>query len=264
MMDVIVIAGGIPEREDPLYTFTQGGYKAMLELCGKPMIQWVLDALSKAPSVGRVAVVGLPSITALDCEKPLLMLSESGEMVENVRLGALELAKQNLGAKKVLIVPVDLPAITVEMIEWLIAQIEESDHELYGFFLSRKAVEAIDKDERRTFVHLKNDEVCLADVAGLQIAFANRPEHPLWKQLVEARKSPTRQAALLGYDVLFLLMLRQLSIKEAEASINRRLGIDACAIACSFPELALDLDRQHSFDVLSNLLANQMISVEKE
>ncbi len=262
MMDVIVVAGGIPERGDPLYAFTQGGYKTMLDVSGKPMVQWVLDALSDAASVQRVAVVGLPPITALDCKKPLIMLSESGEIVENIRLGALELAKQNPEAAKVLILSADLPAITPEMIEWLIQRVEESDHELFGFLLNRATIEAVDKDSRRVFMHLKNTEVCLADVAGLQIAFANRPEHPLWQRLVEARKSPTRQAALLGYDVLFLLMLRQLTLKEAESSINRRLGINARAVSCPFPELGLDVDRPRDIEVLCDFLTARMLSVE--
>ncbi len=37
-MDAIVIAGGIPVEGDPLFPFTQGKPKAMLEICGKPMI----------------------------------------------------------------------------------------------------------------------------------------------------------------------------------------------------------------------------------
>lgn len=264
MMDVIVVAGGAPERGDPLYAFTQGGFKSMLEVAGKPMVQWVLDALSDAPSVQNVAVVGLPPITALDCKKPLIMLSESGEIVENIRLGAIELAKQNPNATRVLIVSADLPAVTPEMVEWLIARVKESDHELFGFSINRKTIEALDKDPRQIFVHLKNEEVCLADVAGLQIAFANRPEHPLWQRLVEARKSPTRQAALLGYDVLFLLMLRQLTLKEAEASINRRLGINARAISCPFPELGMDVDRPRDIDVLEDILAARTASIQRK
>ena len=44
IMDAIVIAGGIPQPEEPLYEYTQGIPKAMLNIAGKPMVQWVLDA----------------------------------------------------------------------------------------------------------------------------------------------------------------------------------------------------------------------------
>lgn len=165
-MDVIVPASGIPEREDPLYAITQGGYKAMLDIAGKPMIQWVLDALSKAPSVNRVAVAGLPMITALDCEKPLIMLPETGDVIEAVRAGVVELTEKDASTNKVLVISADLPAITAEMVEWMAARVEACDHEMYGFVIDRNAIEALDKDERRIFVHLKEEELCLADAAG--------------------------------------------------------------------------------------------------
>ena len=44
-MDAIVTAGGIPQPEDPLYTFSNGNAKALIDVAGKPMVQWVLDAL---------------------------------------------------------------------------------------------------------------------------------------------------------------------------------------------------------------------------
>ena len=48
-MDAIVTAGGIPKPGEPLYEYTQGIYKALLDIAGKPMIQWVLDALCGRP-----------------------------------------------------------------------------------------------------------------------------------------------------------------------------------------------------------------------
>ena len=59
-MDAIVIAGGIPQPQDPLYTYSQGDSKALIDIAGKPMIQWVLDALSGARQVDNVILVGFP------------------------------------------------------------------------------------------------------------------------------------------------------------------------------------------------------------
>ena len=43
-MDAIILAGGIPLPEDPLYSYSKGDAKALIDVAGKPMIQWVLDA----------------------------------------------------------------------------------------------------------------------------------------------------------------------------------------------------------------------------
>ena len=47
-MDAIVTAGGIPLPEEPLYTETRGHNKALLDIAGKPMVQWVYEGARRA------------------------------------------------------------------------------------------------------------------------------------------------------------------------------------------------------------------------
>ena len=58
-MDAVVLAGGIPREGEPLYPVSQGCPKSLLKVAGKPMVQWVLDALAAAKHVRRIFVVGL-------------------------------------------------------------------------------------------------------------------------------------------------------------------------------------------------------------
>ena len=86
-MDAIVTAGGIPQPEDPLYTYSHGDSKALIDIAGKPMIQWVLDALSGAKLVDNVIVIGLSSKSGVTCKKPLYFLSNQGRMLANIVAG---------------------------------------------------------------------------------------------------------------------------------------------------------------------------------
>ena len=72
-MDAILMAGGIPKPDQPLYQFTQGISKAMLEIAGKPMIQWVLDALSEAENVDSVTIIGLPEGSSVTCNQSITL-----------------------------------------------------------------------------------------------------------------------------------------------------------------------------------------------
>jgi len=110
-MDAIVTAGGIPQPEDPLYTYSHGDSKALVDLAGKPMIQWVLDALGDAKHVDNVIVIGLSSKSGVTCKKPIYYLSNQGRMLSNIVTGvhkSLELNKKN---KYVLIVSSDIPTL---------------------------------------------------------------------------------------------------------------------------------------------------------
>ena len=58
-MIAIVTAGGESQPGEPLYDQTHGGLKALLNIHGKPMVQWVLDALGQTDRIDQVIVVGL-------------------------------------------------------------------------------------------------------------------------------------------------------------------------------------------------------------
>ena len=77
-MDAIVTAGGIPQPGDPLYSYSHGNSKALIDIAGKPMIQWVLDALGDAKHVDNVIVMGLSPKSGVTCKKPLYFLSMQG------------------------------------------------------------------------------------------------------------------------------------------------------------------------------------------
>lgn len=53
-MDVIILAAGYATR---LYPLTLNRAKPLLEVAGKPMIEWVLDNLANVPGVGTIYVV---------------------------------------------------------------------------------------------------------------------------------------------------------------------------------------------------------------
>jgi hypothetical protein len=59
---------------------------------------------TKAAFVEGWRCLDMPPITDLDCEKPLIMLPDSGDMVENVRTGAVELSQTGDGSKKALVI----------------------------------------------------------------------------------------------------------------------------------------------------------------
>ena len=84
-MDAVITAGGIPKPEDPLYEYTQGKSKALLEIAQKPMVQWVLDAICGSEKIDRIVMVGLEPDSGLACSKPITYIPNQGEMLDNVR-----------------------------------------------------------------------------------------------------------------------------------------------------------------------------------
>ena len=119
-MDAVVIAGGIPNPEDPLYTYLKGDAKALVDIAGKPMVQWVLDALSESQRVKNVILVGLSPKNELTCKKPLHFLTNQGRMLSNIVAGINKSVELDKKSKYVLIVSSDIPALKAHRVDWLV------------------------------------------------------------------------------------------------------------------------------------------------
>ena len=130
-MDAIVMAGGVPEPDDPLYEFTQGEPKALLDIAGKPMVQWVLDALEDAETVDQVVLISLSEEHGLKFSKPITYVEDHGELLQNVRAGIEKVVELNPDARHVLAVSSDIPAINPEMIDWMVNKSMETDLDIY-------------------------------------------------------------------------------------------------------------------------------------
>jgi GTP:adenosylcobinamide-phosphate guanylyltransferase len=248
-MDAVLTAGGIPGVDDPLYPYTQGGPKAMLEVAGKPLIQWVLDALSEAQKVENVVVIGLNEEHGLACEKPMIYVPNQVDMLHNIRVGTLKAQEINPNAEFVLSVSSDIPGITGEMIDWTIDSVLQTDHDLYYNVITREVMEARYPESNRSFIKLKDYEVCGGDMNAFRISIVTKNEEFLTR-LIAARKSILKQAALVGYGTLILLLMRRLTIESGVERASKSLGIRGRAVICPYAEIGMDVDKPHQLEIL--------------
>ena len=248
-MDAIVIAGGIPKPEDPLYEFTQGGPKALIDVAGKPMIQWVLDALSGTESVERVVLISLSEEQGLECSKPVTYLPDQGGLLENVRGGIVKAVEINPQATHILTVSSDIPTIKSEMIDWMVSENSKTDLDLYYTVIPRDVMEERFPELNRSYTRLKDVELCGGDLNMIRAStvYANVD---LWDQLVAARKSVVKQAALLGYGNLLLLLSRQLTLAGAVERVTKKMDITGQAVISPYAELGMDVDKPHQLEIV--------------
>lgn len=248
-MDAIVTAGGIPLPEDPLYTYTKGDSKALLDVAGKPMIQWVLDALGESQKVDNVILIGLSDKSGVTCKKPIHYVPNQGRMLANIVAGvekSLELDPKN---RYVLIVSSDIPALRGEMVDWLVDQMSADPSDLYYGVISRESMERRYPNSRRTWTHLKDMDVCGADINACHVSMAT--EHlETWEKLIGHRKSPLEQASIIGFGTLFLLLFRQLTLADAVRRASQSVGIKGKAIVWPWPEAGMDVDKPHQLEIM--------------
>jgi GTP:adenosylcobinamide-phosphate guanylyltransferase len=255
-MDAIVTAGGIPRPEDPLYTYSHGDSKALIDVAGKPMIQWVLDALGNAKQVDNVIIIGLSPKSGVTCKKPLHYVSNQGRMLANIVAGvdkALEINKKN---KYVLVVSSDIPTLKSEMVDWLIDTCMETKDDLYYGVCPKDVMEARFPGSKRTYTHLKDMDVCGADMNITHVRMAT--EHlDMWESLIGSRKSPLKQAGIIGFGTLFALFTRRLTLEDAVKRVCDRIGIKGRAIVWPHAEPCMDIDKPSQLELLREDITKQ-------
>ncbi len=250
-MDAIVIAGGIPQPEEPLYEYTQGIAKAMLDIADKPMVQWVLDALGDAKNVENVIIIGLPDADSVTCAKPTYHIPNQGRMLANIEAGIAKMREINPNSEYVISASADIPAITGEMIDWLVETAMETKHDIYYGVVKKEVMEARYPGSNRTFTKLKDMELCGADVHIAHHTMTTDPEHlAVWDVLIGKRKQPLKQAATIGIWTLVLLLLGRLTLADAVKRASRKLGITARALIWDYAEAAMDVDKPHQLELL--------------
>jgi len=250
-MDVILTAGGMPTETDPLYAFTKGLPKAMLPIEGKPMIQWILDCLSQAKGIDQVVLVGLEEKYAVHYARKLSRLADQGDMVANMTSAAKYLLENNASNTQAIILASDVPAITPAMVEWMVEQLEGSTSDITYTVVTQSVMEQRYPESKRSYLKLRDVTVCGGDMNAINIHTINY-DNPIWRELVEQRKNALKQAALIGFDTLFLLLIRAITLKQLEARVCKRLRIKGKLIVSPFAETGMDVDKPFQYQIIES------------
>jgi len=250
-MDAIVTAGGIPLPEEPLYPYTNGDSKALVDIAGKPMIQWVLDALGDAKQVDNVIVIGLSPKSEITCKKPMHFISNQGRMLANIVVGVEKAAELNPQSEHVLITSSDIPGINAEMVDWLIETCMETNEDIYYGVVPREVMEARYPGSNRTYTKLQDVQLCGADMHIAHVSMALEPDHlQMWEELIGNRKSPLKQAATIGFGTLLKVATRRITLDELVATVTKRIGITGRPIIWEHAEPGMDVDKPHQLTIL--------------
>ena len=154
-MNVLIIAGGNPQPDDVLYEHTQGKSKALLDIAGKPMIQWIIDAFDNSKYINEIFIVGLSDFEGLESKKLVHLIKDHGGMISNIKAGVKQIEKLYPDSKHVLVSAADIPGVTSEMVDWLIEETKGKDFDLNYNVVERSVMESRFPGSNRTYTKLK-------------------------------------------------------------------------------------------------------------
>jgi hypothetical protein len=247
----ILLAGGVPKPGEGLYELTRGAPKALVPVAGRPLGQWVAEALTVSRAVTGIIVVGLPD-GSLKSPKIIAETGSHGDLLDNLLAGIALLEKLDRSGGRACVATSDAPLMTGTMIDWFIDSAAAGD--VTGGVIRRELLEFACPDYPNTYWHLGDGDFTGADFAVFDPAIVRPDTSSRFGRFAAARKSALRMAWLVGPGLLVRYLAGRLTLREAEARLSKSVGLSVGLLDVPWPEMGLDLDLPEHLPALERTL----------
>ena len=249
-MDCVIIAGGLPAPDSPMYEITHGESKALIKMGERTMLEHVMDALQGSKYIEDIVVVGLGSDLGMDFQRPVKHLPDHGSMVGNMLAGVKYFEELKPGTTAVMSCTSDVPLLTSAIVDGFIDSCQPLDKGLYYNFITKEVMDARFPESNRTFVKLKGG----MKIAGGDLMIANpiigSANEELWVTLTNARKHAWKIATIIGIDMFLKYIFRRIGIPEIEKKASEILGLPIKVVLSPYAEIGMDADKPHQVEML--------------
>jgi molybdopterin-guanine dinucleotide biosynthesis protein A len=256
MIDCVVLAGGVPVKEDLLYQYTQGIPKALIELAGKPMVQWVLDTLDEVNSISRIFVVGLSSDCGVSAAKLAGFVPDQGSLLGNAIAGTEKAVSLNPGAEQVLLCSSDIPLLKYEMVEAMIERCTDASFDLHYAVVKKEEMESRFPESNRSYGKFVDGNIAACDIHIIAPRMIHK-HRDLLSSLMNNRKSVIKQAFNLGPGFLFKYATGRLSLDTLIKKLKQKFDINARVVFMDAPEMGMDADKPFQLEICRQELENR-------
>lgn len=249
-VDAVVLAGA--GNDGPLRETSELGHEALIEIGGRAMVSYVVEALAQSTYVDRIVVVGPRSELTKILSNGRVESVQSGEkMLDNIRIGLRALSS----GRKVLLVTSDIPLLTTEALNDFLARCEQRVADIYYPIVDKVMNEARFPGVSRTYVRLREGTFTGGNLVLLDPAIVDRCDRII-EQAVQMRKKPIQLSRLLGFRFIVKLIMQRLTLPEIEDRVGRILGFRGVAIVSPYPEIGIDVDKPSDLALVRSILAN--------
>lgn len=253
-MDAVILAGGKIGPENQLWIESNGLPKSMISVGGKPMIQWVLDAANHAKSVDRIIIVGIDDISNLISVKPVVNIPDQGGIFENLAAAAGLIMKEVPGTEYFLSISADIPLITGDIIDTVIAENREPRFDVFYNVVEQNVMEAAFPGVKRTYMKFRDGRFCGAD---MHVVGTKAIEKLAALGFVQHRKKPFKLIAMAGIGTILRMVFYPLSLKNAEKIVEERFGIHGKPVINLNAEIAMDIDTLQHLEIVRETLVER-------
>jgi GTP:adenosylcobinamide-phosphate guanylyltransferase len=242
MVNALILAGDKSHDGKP---------KALINIAGKYMIEYVIESLRNSKCVDKVYIVGSEGLREKVGHLADVYIKGNGEIVENLREG-IKLIRDY--EKPCIVCTCDIPMVKGEAIKDFVDKCTALKVDL-GYPIIDKRLNDIKYPEaQRTYVKLKDGTYTGGNIIYIYPHIVDKFTNKI-EQLVEYRKKPFKMGRALGFTFLIGLATGLLSIKSIEKKVQKMFNIKGSAILTDYPEIGNDVDKPSDIEFVKKYIA---------
>jgi len=243
MINAIILAGKSEK------TLQGKENKGLLDINGKLMIQYVIDALMDSEVINKIVIVG-DKKDFVDLENIEAIIEDRGSMIENLAAGTDYFRDDD----RILVSTSDIPLLTGEGVRDFVQKGFETKADLCYPIINKLVSEEKYPNAKRTYAKLREGHFTGGNLILFNPDILDRAMN-IARQLIEHRKNPMKMSRVLGFSFLIRFALGRLTIEGAEKKVGRILQIKPKAIISSYAEIGNDVDKPEDVEMVKEYLA---------
>ena len=248
-VNVLILAGQREGVTDPLCEEAGIEWKALLPILGRPMTDYVLDALDASPSLkAPFWVSGL--------DKNLIRKDLNQSPSEGGPASSVVAAAQAGLPYPFMVTTCDHPLLSADMVETFIKGAQESGVDFALGLASKTVIQPAYPETKRTYLKFKDDSVSgcnlfyVRNEAGLEAV-------KFWRAAQHDRKKPVKLARRVGFGLLLRYISGRLTLDGAFKHASNKLKIKAKPVMLPFAEAAIDVDKPSDLVLVETILSGR-------
>jgi GTP:adenosylcobinamide-phosphate guanylyltransferase len=253
---VVILAAG-RGGDDPMAKAFGVAHKCTIAIAGKPMLQWVLEAL-------RGTRIASPYVIVIDNAEAASIASSDATDIKilaaaNSAPASALAAIREINQYPVLITTGDHPLLTPAMIDAMVKASELSNADVLVGLATRATIHAAYPETKRTYFNLGDVKVSGCNLfvvkteAGLKLL-------QRWQHLEQNRKKPWKLVAAFGIKPILLYAAGLMTAKRAFDFVSQSLGIEVEPVYLPYAEAAIDVDKPSDHVLAEMILRMRQIT----
>lgn len=249
-VSVLILAGQRAGVVDPLCAETGEARKALIPILGRPMLSYVLDALSAAKLKSPFHISGCSAEVDERLKAAPTAAGPAGSAMASLQSGI---------DFPVLMTTADHPLLTDVMIKEFIEKSKDTQADFCIGLAQESIIQPAFPNVKRTYLRFSDQAVSgcnlfyIANEQGLKAI-------EFWKDAQHFRKQPLRLARAISLPLFWRYWRGKLTLGGALDYASKTLGITTAPVLMSMAEAAIDVDKPADRILVEDILSKRAAS----